>query len=88
MTDLVSLDSGDLDGSSSFRIIDMAGGLVPYQTITENEAGKAIFFAEEIPGLGFRQYRLLPTQNPPQFSTGIFIFVRQVFRNSAQIIHL
>ena len=48
-----------------FKIVDPAGRLVPYQIIKEDGADKTIFFAEEVPGLGFKEYRLVPSQNSP-----------------------
>jgi alpha-mannosidase len=72
-TDLVSLKSSDLPSSGLFRIIDIAGRSVPYQIINEDGTDKAIFFAEEVPGLGFKQYRLIASQNKPEFSTDLVV---------------
>lgn len=84
-TDLVSLDSRDLPASGSFRIMDVAGRLVPYQIIKEEGADKAIFFADEVPGLGFKQYRLVPGQNKPQFSTDLVVSGLKLANRSVEI---
>jgi alpha-mannosidase len=84
-TDLVSLKSRDLPGSGSFKIIDIAGRSVPYQIIKEDGADKAIFFAEGVPGLGFKQYRLLPSQNRPEFSTDLVVSGLTLANSSVEI---
>jgi alpha-mannosidase len=84
-TDLVSLDLRHLDGSRPFRIIDIAGRSVPYQIIKEEGADKAIFFAEEVPGLGFKQYRLVPSQNKPEFSTDLVVSGLKLANSSVEI---
>jgi alpha-mannosidase len=83
--DLVSLNSKDLPGSRSFRIIDIAGRSVPYQIIKEEGADKAIFFAEGVPGLGFKQYRLVPSQNRPEFSTDLAVSGLKLANSSLEI---
>jgi len=84
-TDLVSLDSHDLPGAGSFKIVDPAGRLVPYQIIKEHGADKAIFFAEEVPGLGFKQYRLIATQSKPEFSTDLTVSGLKLANSSVEI---
>ena len=84
-TDLVSLNSRDLAGSNSFRIIDIAGRSVPYQIIKEDGTEKAIFFAGEVPGLGFKQYRLVPSQNRPEFSTDLVVSGLRLANSSVEI---
>jgi alpha-mannosidase len=84
-TDLVSLKSRDLPSSGLFKIIDIAGRLVPYQIIKEDGTDKAIFFAEEVPGLGFKQYRLLPSQNRPEFSTDLVVSGFKLANSSVEI---
>ncbi len=68
-TDLVTL----LALPASFKIVDPAGRPVPYQIINEDSADKAIFFAEEVPGLGFKEYRLVPSPNKPEFQTDLVV---------------
>jgi alpha-mannosidase len=72
-TDLVSLDSGYLAGLRNFKIIDNTGRLVPYQIVGQAGAEKALFFADKVPGLGFRQYRLVASQKQPEFSTDLVV---------------
>jgi alpha-mannosidase len=84
-TDLVSLKSSDLPSSGAFRVIDVAGRSVPYQIIQENGTDKAIFFAEEVPGLGFKQYRLIASQNKPEFSTDLVVSGLKLANSAVEI---
>jgi alpha-mannosidase len=84
-TDLVSLDSHDLPSAGSFKIVDPAGRLVPYQMIKADGADKTIFFAEEVPGLGFKQYRLVPSQIKPDFSTDLVVSGLKLGNSSVEI---
>jgi alpha-mannosidase len=84
-TDLVSLKSKDLPGSGSFRIIDNAGRSVPYQIIKEDGTDEAIFFAEEVPGLGYKQFRLVPNQTRPDFSTDLVVSGLNLANSSVEI---
>jgi len=83
-TGIVSLDAGyfaDLNSSNngvnrnriflSFRIEDALGNAVPYQIVHENGSLKALFFAENVPGLGYKEYRLVATDYPPKFATDV-----------------
>jgi alpha-mannosidase len=84
-TELVSLKSSDLPSSRSFKIIDTAGHSVPYQIINEDGAGKVIFFAGEVPGLGFKQYRLVASQNKPEFPTDLMVSGLRLANSSLEI---
>ena len=70
-TDLVALDSSRLDASKPFRIVDAAGRAVPYQVIQDDGTEKAIFFAEAVPGLGFKTYRLVQGASHSEFPTDL-----------------
>ena len=80
-TDLVSLDLNESRGPdnrgsalpSSFKIVDAAGRLVPYQLIKDDGADQAIFFAEDVPGLGFKQFRLVSSPSKPDFPTDLVV---------------
>jgi alpha-mannosidase len=72
-TDLVSVKSSDLPDSRPFKIIDIAGRSVLYQIIKEDGTDKTIFFAEGVPGLGYKMYRWVPTQSRPEFSTDLTV---------------
>jgi alpha-mannosidase len=84
-TDLVSLNSREFPKSGSFRIIDNAGRSVPHQIIHEGGADEAIFFAEKVPGLGFKQYRMVPNPNEPQFSTDLEVSGLRISNASVKI---
>lgn len=72
-TDLVILDSVNFAGLKHFRIIDSGGRLVPYQIITEGGAEKALFFAENVPGLGYKEFRVVASDSQPQFETALTV---------------
>ena len=72
-TDLVTLEARTLDRSQPFRIVDASGRPVPYQMIQDGGAENAIFFAEDVPGLGFKQYRLVSSPEQPEFSTDLVV---------------
>jgi alpha-mannosidase len=70
-TDLVSLDSGYFAGRRYFKILDLAGRPVPYQIVRQAGTEKALFLADNVPGLGFKQYRLVASEKRPEFSTDL-----------------
>jgi alpha-mannosidase len=70
-TDLVSLDSSNFAGLKYFKIIDNTGRLVPYQIIKEGGVEKALFFADRVPGLGYRQFRVVGSDSRPDFETDL-----------------
>ena len=92
-TDLVSLDLNESRGPQSrgsalpglFKIVDLAGRSVPYQIIKDDGTEKAIFFADEVPGLGFKQYRLIATQAKPDFSTDLTVSGLKLANSSIEI---
>ena len=85
-TDLVSLKSSDLPGSGSFKIVDIAGNSVPYQIIKEDGTDKAIFLGEGVPGLGFKQFRLVPSPGRPDFSTDLAVSGLKLANSSLEIV--
>ncbi|MGO8787222.1 MAG: alpha-mannosidase [Terriglobia bacterium] len=70
-TGLASLDAGYFAGLKHFKILDAAGKAVPYQV--EEEAGntKALFFAEKVPGMGYKEYRVVAAEEQPKFTTDL-----------------
>lgn len=72
-TDLVSLNSKDLGGSSLFKITDSNARAVPYQIVRESGAEKILFFAENVPGLGYRQYRVAQSPTQSKFDSDLVI---------------
>ena len=66
-TDLVSLDAAYFASFKSFQILDAAGHPVPYQLAGEAGAPKALFFADKVPGMGYREYRIVASEEPPKF---------------------
>jgi alpha-mannosidase len=84
-TDLVSLDSKNLPRSGPFNIMDNAGRSVPYQIIHEGGADEAIFFAGQVPGLGFKQYRMVPSPNKLQFPSDLEVSGLRISNASVEI---
>ncbi len=91
-TGLVTLNAEDFDGLNSFnnslnrnrifdsfRIEDAAGNAVPYQIVHENGSLKALFFAQQVPGMGYKEYRVVATAEPPKFATDVV--ASQLFGN-------
>ncbi|HUZ46928.1 MAG TPA: glycoside hydrolase family 38 C-terminal domain-containing protein [Terriglobia bacterium] len=72
-TDLVSLEAGDYPASGHFTIHDTVGRSVPYQMVQEDGASKVLFIAENVPGLGFKQYRLAPAGSKLKFATDLTV---------------
>lgn len=72
-TDLVTLDSPYFSGFNHFKIVDPAGRSVPYQIETEGGAAKALFFAEKVPGFGYKQYRVESSEEQPTFPTDLVV---------------
>src|SRR5208282_510911 len=72
-TGLVSLDAEYFAGLKHFKIVDVAGQAVPYQFETESGTAKALFFAERLPGMGYKEYRIVSTAEPPKFSTDLTV---------------
>ena len=70
-TDLVSLDASYFASLKRFKIVDAAGDSIPYQV--ESETGKALFFAERVPGMGYREFRVVASEEMPAFSTDLTV---------------
>ena len=70
-TDIVSLDAGYFAGLKQFKIVDASGQAAPYQL--EGDGGKALFFAENVPGMGYKEYRVAPSEQQPEFSTDLTV---------------
>ena len=63
-------------GSDHFRILDEAGEPVPYQVTTDGadatEVGlEVVFLARSVPSMGYATYRVVPSDEPPSFQTGL-----------------
>ena len=54
---LVTLDSAYFAGLKHFTITDAAGNSIPYQVETDKGAAHALFVAEKVPGMGYKEYR-------------------------------
>jgi alpha-mannosidase len=72
-TGIVSLDAGYFTGLKHFKIVDAAGHDVPYQIEDEAGTAKALFFAEKVPGMGYKEYRVVASEEQPEFSTDLVV---------------
>ncbi len=72
-TGIVSLDAGYFARLKHFEIVDAAGHAVPYQIEGEAGAAKALFFAEKVPGMGYKEYRVVASEEQPKFSTDLTV---------------
>ncbi len=70
-TDLVSLDAVYFAGLNHFKIVDPAGQSVPYQL--QAGASKALFLAEKVPGMGYKQYRVVSSDAQPKFASDLVV---------------
>ena len=70
---LVSLDSSYFAGLDHFKIADAAGHGVPYQIEADSGTAKALFFAEKVPGMGYKEYRLMASEEQPKFATDLSV---------------
>jgi alpha-mannosidase len=70
-TDLVTLDPTQLGEPKYFKITDSASQSIPYQLVGEGNAQRVLFFASEVPGLGYKQFRVVPTDSRPDFQTDL-----------------
>ena len=84
-SDLVSLDSGSFAGLKYFKIIDDAGRLVPYQIIKEKGTEKALFLADNVPGLGYRQFRVVASESQPDFQTDLAVSGLKLANNQVEV---
>ena len=85
-TDLVSLDPSNFGGLSHFRILDAAGQSVPYQLEEEAGTPKALFFAEKVPGLGYKEYRIVGSEEPPKFPTDLAVSGLTLANNQVEVV--
>jgi alpha-mannosidase len=70
-TGMVSLGAEYFAGLKLFQIVDAAGHPVPYQLEGEAGAPKALFLAEQVPGMGYKEYRVVASDEQPKFSTDL-----------------
>ena len=70
---LVTLDSTYFAGLKHFTISDAAGRAVPYQIEADKGAAKAIFFADHVPGLGYKEYHVTASAEEPKFPTDLTV---------------
>jgi alpha-mannosidase len=70
---LVTLDSSYFSGLKHFLIVDAAGHSVPYQIETDKGAAKALFLAEKVPGMGYREYHIVASAEEPRFATDLTV---------------
>jgi alpha-mannosidase len=70
---LVSLDAGYFAGLKHFKVTDAAGHAIPYQIETDAGTATALFFAEKVPGLGYKEYRVAASAEEPKFSTDLTV---------------
>ncbi len=68
---LVTLDSAYFAGLKHFTITDAAGKSIPYQIEMDQGAAHALFIAEEVPGMGYKEYRVVPSREEPKFESDL-----------------
>jgi alpha-mannosidase len=72
-TGLVSLNAEYFAGLNHFKLVDAGGQAVPYQLEGDGSAAKALFFAERVPGLGYKEYRVVATEEQPKFAADLTV---------------
>ena len=72
-TDIVSLGPSYFAGLEHFKIVDAAGRTVPYQLDAQAGTAKALFLAEKVPGIGYKEYRVVPSAEQPTFATDLIV---------------
>jgi alpha-mannosidase len=72
-TGLVSLDSSYFAGLLHFKISDATGHTIPYQIDADSGTARALFFAEKVPGMGYKEYRVAASPEQPPFSTDLTV---------------
>jgi len=73
-TDVAGLDAGAYGHEPRyFKIVDAAGNSVPYQIEGAEGHAKVLFIAEKVPGLGYKEYRIVPSQEQPRFDTDLVV---------------
>lgn len=66
-TDIVELPLKDL--ADNFVILDEHGQIIPSQILEQDR--KLIFIAEDVPSVGYKEYKIKQANRPTQFSTGL-----------------
>jgi alpha-mannosidase len=86
-TDVVWLDVGAHGHAPlHFKIVDAAGHSVPYQIETAEGAAKAVFIAEKVPGLGYKEYRILPSEEQPRFATDLVVSGLKLANSQVEVV--
>lgn len=85
-TGLVTLDAEHFAGLIHFKIVDAAGQAVTYQIEGEAGTAKALFFAERVPGLGYKEYRLIPSDEPPKFASDLVVSGLTLANNQVEVV--
>jgi len=85
-TDLVSLDAGYFAGLNHFKILNAAGQTVPYQLEDAAGTDKALFLAEKVPGMGYKEYRIVASEEPPKFSTDLVVSGLTLANNQVEVV--
>jgi len=70
---LVSLDSSYFAGLQHFKISDATGHAIPYQIEADSGTARALFFAEKVPGMGYKEYRVASSAEQSTFSTDLTV---------------
>ena len=70
-SDLVFLGGVQTGANRYFKIMDAGGKLVPSQVVDAGDESQIVFRAQDVPGLGWKQYRLVTSDEEPRFSTDL-----------------
>ncbi len=70
---IVSLGPEYFTGLDHFKIVDVTGKSVTYQSEAEEGEARKVIFAATVPGMGYAEYRIEPTQESPRFTTDLAI---------------
>ncbi|MCD6510652.1 MAG: alpha-mannosidase [Thermoprotei archaeon] len=65
-SDIVELSIRELGNLERFKVIDPYGKEVLVQIVEEGGDKKAIFIARDVPSLGYKVYRVIPSEEPKQ----------------------
>ncbi|MDR3675342.1 MAG: glycoside hydrolase family 38 C-terminal domain-containing protein, partial [Acidobacteriota bacterium] len=83
---IVSLDASYFAGLKNFKIVDTAANSVPYQIEEEAGTTKAMFIAEKIPGMGYKEYRVVAGKEQPKFSTDLSVSGLTLANSQIQVV--
>ncbi len=72
-TGIVSLGPEYFAGLDHFKIVDTTGKSVTYQNETEEGESRKVIFGATVPGMGYAEYRIMPTQESPRFVTDLAV---------------